>query len=66
MRVSFFFFNQYRRWISPVYYQPTKSEGYIYGVVCASVRPFRPSTFFVRPEPYLSTSWSDLNHSLYK
>ena len=31
--------------------------------VCPSVRPFRPS---VRPEPYLSTYWSDLIHSWYK
>ena len=26
----------------------------------------RPSSFFVRPEPYLSTCWSDLMHSWYK
>ena len=38
------FLNQYCRWISPVYYPPTKSEGYIFGVVYASVRPFRLST----------------------
>ena len=31
--------------------------------VCPSVRPFCPS---VRPEPYLSTYWSDLIHSWYK
>ena len=26
----------------------------------ASVRPFRPSSLFVGPEPYISTYWSDL------
>ena len=40
-------------------YPPTKSEGYSFGVL-------RPSTLFVRPEPYLSTYWSDLIHSWYK
>ena len=44
-------------------YPPTKSEGYSFGVVRASVRPSIPS---VRPEPYLSTYWSDLIHSWYK
>ena len=49
--------------IGPVNYPPTKSEGYSFGVVRASVRPSIPS---VRPEPYLSTYWSDLIHSWYK
>ena len=35
-------------------------------VLASSVRPFRPSTLFVRPKPYLSTYWSDLMHSWYK
>ena len=52
------------------YHPPTKSERYNFGVVCVSVRPsahsFRPSTLFVRPEPYLSTYWSDLIYSWYK
>ena len=48
-------------WVN--FYPPTKSEGYSFGVVRVSVRPFRPS---VRPEPYLSTYWSDLIHSWYK
>ena len=56
----FVFFN----W--PIYYRPTRSEGYIFCVVRASVRPFRGSTLFVRSEPYLSTYWSELNHSLHK
>ena len=55
-------------------YPPTKSEGYSFGVVRASVRlsvrpfrpSFRPSALFVCPEPYLSTYWSDLIHSWYK
>ena len=34
-----------------LYYPPTKSEGYSFGVVCASVRPFRPS---VRPSGTIS------------
>ena len=42
------------------FYSPTKSEGYSFGVVHPSVRPFRPS---LRLEPYLSTYWSDLIHS---
>ena len=41
------------------YNPPTKSEGYSFGVVS-------PSALFVRPEPYLSTFWSDLIHSWYK
>ena len=48
------------------YYPPTKSEGYSFGVVRSSVRPFRPSALFVCLEPYLSTYWSDLIHSWYK
>ena len=48
------------------YYPPTKSEGYSFGVVSPSVRPFRPSALFVCLEPYLSTYWSDLIHSWYK
>ena len=52
------------------YYPQTKSEGYTFGVVRASVRLFRPSvhpsTLFVCREPYLSTYWSDLIHSWYK
>ena len=48
------------------YYPPTKSEGYSFGVVRASVHSVRPSTLFVCPEPYLSTYWSDLIHSWYK
>ena len=42
----FFIFYQYCRWISPVCYPPTKSEGIYFCVVRASVRPLRPS---VRP-----------------
>ena len=41
------------------YYPPTKSEGIV-------LAPSIPSTLFVRPEPYLSTYWSDLIHSWYK
>ena len=44
-------------------YPPTKSEGYSFGCVRPSVHSVRPS---VRPEPYLSTYWSDLIHSWYK
>ena len=33
-------------------YPLRKSEGYSFGVVHASVRPFRPSALFVCPEPY--------------
>ena len=40
------------------YYPPMKSEGYSFGVVT-------PSSLFGRPEPYLSTYWSDLIHSWY-
>ena len=52
-----FFFYQYCRWISPVCYPPTKSEGYIFAsFVHPSVHSVRPSVrTFVRPEPYLST-----------
>ena len=45
------------------YYPPTKSEGYSFGLSLYSVHP---SHFFVRPEPYLSTKWSDLMHIWYK
>ena len=45
------------------YYPPTKSEGYSFGCVRPSIPSVRPS---VRPEPYLSTYWSDLIHSWYK
>ena len=41
--------------IDTYYYPLTKSEGYSFGVV-------GPSSLFVRPEPYLSTYWSDLIH----
>ena len=44
----FFFFNQYCRWISPVCYPPTKSEGYIFA---SSVHP---SVHYVRPSALLS------------
>ena len=37
--------------LATIFYPPTKLEGYSFGVV----RPFCPSTLFVRPEPYLST-----------
>ena len=47
-----------------IYYPPTKSEGYFWSRPC--VCPFRPSTLFVCPEPYLSTYYSDLIHSWYK
>ena len=49
--------------ISVIYYPATKSEGYSFGVVRACVRP---SVHSVRPEPYLSTYWSNLIHSWYK
>ena len=45
--------------IDTYYYPLTKSEGYSFGVV-------GPSSLFVRPEPYLSTYWSDLIHWWYK
>ena len=45
-------------------YPPTKSEGYSFGVVRPSFRPFVLPC--VRTEPYLSTYWSDLIHSWYK
>ena len=38
----------------------------VFGLVSASVRPFRLSSPFVCPEPYLSTYLSDLIHSWYK
>ena len=51
-------------WVHTVcFYPPTKSEGYSFGVVRASVRPSIPS---VRPDSYLSTYWSVLIHSWYK
>ena len=40
----------------PFYYPPTKSEEYSFGA----------SVHSVRPEPYLSTYWSDLMHSWFK
>ena len=44
-------------------YPLTKSEGYSFGVVCASVRP---PTHFVCPEPYLSSYTPVLVLSWYK
>ena len=44
----FIFFYQYCRWISPVCYSPTKSEGYIFA---SSVHP---SVHSVRPSALLS------------
>ena len=35
-------------------------------VLASSILPFLLSTLFVRPEPYLSTYWSDLTHSWYE
>ena len=47
-----FFFYQYCRWISPVCYPPTKSEGYILRRPC--IRPSTPSVHSVHPSALLS------------
>ena len=56
--------------VDQYFYPPMKSQGYSLGFVRASVHPSVrssiPSALFVRPEPYLSTYWSDLIHSWYK
>ena len=44
-----------------VYYPLTKSEGY--GIVCMSIQSVLT---FRRPEPYLSTYWSDLIYSWFQ
>ena len=36
---------------NPSYYPQTKLEGYSFGVVRSTIRPFRSSTLFVCPEP---------------
>ena len=58
MRV--FFFLQNSRWISPVYYLPTMSEGYILASsLHPSVHSVQQSILFV----YLFTYWSDFESS---
>ena len=45
---------------------PDEVLGYSFGIVRPYVHSVRPSIFFVCPEPYPSTYWSDLIHSWYK
>ena len=37
-----------------IYYLPTKSEGYSFGIICASFRPFRPSVHTFCPSGTIS------------
>ena len=67
--ISFAKMNQKKNWPLSILIIPRRSRrdivlaSSVRPSVCPSVRPFRPS---VRPEPYLSTYWSDLIHSWYK